>query len=332
MPSPRTIIIFCHYGNSGYLYYTLKQVRLTNPRARVVLLGDEANRKIALKAGAEHYRFEDFGDTDEGQEFENVYQHVAGEEHGKEFWTKFVFRRWFYVHGFLKQQGIRKFWHFDSDNMILVDLEKQENKFRDYDCTEQCGGMCMNGFISSFEVVDGYVKKINELFKDEAYLDKQRQDFIEYPKYAFTEMRAYATYKEQENVKSIQLSAIIDNECFDDCICQEDGFLRYARPVKKRLLKKLFLDAEGHFNCYHSESKTYIKMNSLNLSWVPDDLFLYILKYTSGDFSIAQVTLGQEDGYHTFDVFRRQRLSILKSLPKKLWIRLFGKRYRVSLF
>ena len=59
-------IIFCHYGNSPYLYYTLKQVKLTNPQNRIILLGDQDNKKVANKAKIEHYCFKDY---DEGLEY-----------------------------------------------------------------------------------------------------------------------------------------------------------------------------------------------------------------------------------------------------------------------
>ncbi|NEW78267.1 MAG: hypothetical protein GZ086_02340 [Gelidibacter sp.] len=311
-------ILFCHYGNSSYLNYILKQVKLTNPESRVILLGDENNNRIARKTGVEHYYFKDYDNSDEILNFEKVYHHVAGVKHKKEFWTKFVFKRWFYIHNFIKKNNINSFWHFDSDNMILSNLDKQESKFKDFDCTEQCNGICMNGYITSFQVVDGYVNKINNLFIDKDYLNEQKLDFERNPDYAFTEMRAYKAYKEQENIKSIRLNKIIDNESFDDCICQEHGYEMYNTPLGGRYLKKIYFDNYGNFYCYHISSSKYIKMNSLNLSWVPTSLFKLIFRKFKKNYRKPSPLIIEE--YLLLDVFQTKslKLKVLRLIPKPI--------------
>lgn len=307
-------IIFCHYGDSSYLKYSLKQVKLANPENRIILLGDEKNRAVAERAKVEHYFFENYNDSIEYQTFEGVYQHVAGIEHGREYWTKFVFKRWFHIHNFISKEKINSFWHFDSDNMILSNLNEQEYKFRNYDCTEQCNGICINGYISSFEVVDGYVKKINALFRNEDYLNEQRADFIQNPLYAFTEMRAYVTYREQEKINSIRLNTIINNESFDDCICQEQGYELYEYAINGRHLKKIYIDTKEDFYCYHIDSSKYIKMNSLNLSWVPDDLFKLILETYINGYNRSAA----DDEFILLDISYIQRKRGIKSKIKML--------------
>lgn len=309
-------ILFCHYGNSPYLIYTLKQVKLTNPECRIILLGDQENKNTAKIANVEHYYFKDYDNSAEILKFEAVFKHIAGIKHKKEFWTKFVFKRWFYIHNFIRKNNIDSFWHFDSDNMILSNLEDQEYKFKDFDCTEQCNGICMNGYISSFDVVDGYVNKINDLFVDEEYLNEQKIDFINNPDYAFTEMRAYKAYKEQEKIKSIRLNKIIDKESFDDCICQEHGYDVYTVPLGGRYLKKIYTDNHGTFYCYHLNSTTYIKMNSLNLSWVPTSLFKLVFKEFKKKYQKAG-PLKIED-YVLLDVFQTKSLRsrVLRLTPQ----------------
>ena len=311
-------IIFCHYGNSPYLFYTLKQVKLSNPENRIILLGDEDNKKVAHKAKIEHCCFKDYDDSDEIKVFNQVYQHIAGFKHKKEFWTNFVFKRWFYIHNFIKKNEINGFWHFDSDNMILSDLNKQEHKFKDFDCTEQCNGICMNGYISSYQVVNGYVNKINELFKDEAYLKKQKQDFIAHPDYAFTEMRAYKAYREQENINSVRLNKIIDNESFDDCICMDHGYERHESLLNNQYLKKIYFDAQGNFYCYHIESSQYVKMNSLNLSWVPTSLFKLVYKTYKNNIDNRKKVKNKD--LILLDIFQRNTFKekVLGCIPKSI--------------
>ena len=66
-------------------------------------------------------------------------------EHGRHEWTRFVFRRWFLMHNYLRANGVRRFWNFDSDTLILTRLSAQEHKFATVGATEQCSGICMNG-------------------------------------------------------------------------------------------------------------------------------------------------------------------------------------------
>lgn len=296
-------IIFVHYGNSEYLKYVFKCARLYNPTKRIILLGDQSNLKIALSNGIEHYLYEDFGKTHEAETFEKVYKHIAGEQHKKEFWTKFVFKRWFYVYGFIKENNFCDgFWHFDSDNMILTSLKDHEYKFENYDCTEQCNGICMNGLIAKSDVVEEYLKKINDLFQDNEYIEKQIKDFETKPKLAFTEMRAYKTFKEDSNIKTIRLNTIIDDESFDECICHTHGMETYNKKIGSRTLKKLYVSEDYKIFCYHLDKKRFIKMNSLNLSWVPNYLYHYILNVGKKNLNYTKNSYSKHN-YNVMDIW-----------------------------
>ncbi|WOO41433.1 hypothetical protein [Rubellicoccus peritrichatus] len=186
-------------------------------------------------------------------------------------WIDFVFRRWFIVHNFCRSQKINSFWHFDSDNMVLSDLSTHEVKFKDFDCTEQCGGSCMNGFISNLNVVTGYISKINEIFQRTEYLDNLQKEFDEeHPTYAFTEMRAYRIYKSESKIKTTRLASIIDNSSFDDCICSADDMETEKLP-SGTVIKKVHLSNSGFF--WKTQTGDYVKANSINLSWVPAYFF-----------------------------------------------------------
>ena len=130
-----TPILFCHYGNSTYLKYTLKAAKLFNPSKRIILLGDSTNRDVAVRSGVEHFFFSNYDNSEEIMTFDKVYKHVAGTKHTNKAWTKFAFKRWFFVHCFLRKEGIHRFWYFDSDDVILRDLSRQEGKFEGYDCS-----------------------------------------------------------------------------------------------------------------------------------------------------------------------------------------------------
>ena len=177
-------VIFIHYGYAEYLEYSLKSVKLFNPKKRVILLGDKQNRDVAKRCKIEHYDFDSYDYGNEIEIFNKVFKFIAGKNEKNSYWINFVFRRWFLIYTFLLKENIDSFWTFDSDNLILTNLEKFENFYSQYDCTEQCNGKCLNGFIPTRKVVKNYVDKINELFQKEEYIKNQEEVMSKNPFWA----------------------------------------------------------------------------------------------------------------------------------------------------
>lgn len=277
-------IVFIHYGDSSYLRYSLQSAKLTNPQKEIYLLGDSENEHLK-HIGIQHVNFSTFDNYPLVKKFDQVFKLIAGTEHqyhksrGTDYWTNFVFKRWFYIYEFIKLKGISRFWTFDSDNMILQDLSFGEVFFQDYDTTEQCGGICMNGLINNLEVVEGYVEKMIELFQDEEYLAQQRKIMVQNPKWAYTEMRAYEKYKQDTGIKSVKLNSESQDLIFDDCISfVEDGMEMGGFVHRGRVLKKLYRDNNWSLYVRQLKGDRYLKLANLNLSWVDDYIFEKVLK------------------------------------------------------
>ena len=266
-------IIFIHYGDSPYLEYTFKSTKIFNPTTRIILLGDERNQHYT-DLGIEHFFFSAYSNSQEFQLFKNVYKFIAGSEHGKSEWTQFVFQRWFHIFEFIQSQGIEKFWTFDSDTLIFANLQKYQSDLAKYDCTEQCNGSCMNGFVSSQKIVKGYLDTINNLFLDTKYLDEQTKSFIDNPNYAFTEMRAYAEYRNRNKLNTIQLQRISDEEIFDDCLCQPQG-MEFINGQKKLFFRN------GSLYQRVQDNQRLVRVNTINMSWTSiyliEELFTYVV-------------------------------------------------------
>lgn len=276
----KTPIIFIHYGDSEYLKYTLDLAKKNNPEKRIILLGDTNNQKYK-KLGIEHISFDKYNNSEEIRIFDKVYKFIAGKSQRKKDWTNFVFKRWFYIYNFIKSENINQFWTFDSDTLILNSLSQFEKDYKEFDCTEQCNGICMNGLINNQRVVEGYIKKINELFVREDYLKTQEKEFENHPDWAFTEMRAYATYKAESNIKTIRLNTILNHRAFDECICQEDEM--ETRHIKEthRPIKKLYFKNSKVYEKL-KESGELIEIQTINMSWVPLWLIERVYFYVSG--------------------------------------------------
>lgn len=272
-------IIFIHYGDAGYLRHTLAAARRSNPGKRIILLGDPTNRHFA-GPGITHHDMADFAAGSLISTFDKVFQLIKGDSHnyrklkGADFWTRFVFRRWFIIQEFITQQNITKFWTFDSDTLILAPLAPREARFATYDCTEQCRGKCLNGFIPSATIVRRYVERINELFQRPAYLEEQRVFFRTHKGLAFTEMSAYETFRTEDQLNTFHLALPVDGEAFDDALCFTENFAVHPEKIKGRLaIKDLHLHPAGAVFATEHSSQEQVRLLTLNLSWMPDYIF-----------------------------------------------------------
>ena len=86
-------IIFIHYGYSKYLSYVFECAKISNPDAEIILIGDDANKKVAQN------QLEDFDFGEKLKLFDQVYKLIATPhfdvfKHGKD-WNEFVFHKWF---------------------------------------------------------------------------------------------------------------------------------------------------------------------------------------------------------------------------------------------
>lgn len=275
------IIIFSHYGNSDYLNFTLQCARITNQDARLVLLGDDSNLAVAERWGWEHYNFSNFKSSLLDR-FDKVYKPVQGVKHqnikGGKDWLRYVFERWFFIEEFVTQQGIKRFWHFDSDTMILKDLKSYDEALVRYDFSAQCNGSCLNGIIST-QVASEYCVHICDLFDNLSYIAKQQIEFDTInPSYAFTEMRAFEHYIQQTNRPWKHLLTYQNDMIFDDCICQDHGF--EMCELKNGQVVKRFFSRQG--NVYANSGGKEVEFVTLNLSWVPIFVFEWALSALNG--------------------------------------------------
>jgi hypothetical protein len=145
----------------------------------------------------------------------------------------------------------------------------------------------MNGFVTNRQVVEGYLNKINELFQRESFLEGQRTSFQSLPRYAFTEMGAYVVYRDESSFKHINLNSIIDGETFMESVCtldehralSADEYELYDNKFLGYDVKKVFTAEDGSIFMFHLPSQQFVRLVTINMSWVPDCLFDAILKH-----------------------------------------------------
>ncbi|HZD53067.1 MAG TPA: hypothetical protein VE175_08470 [Woeseiaceae bacterium] len=273
-------IVLIHYGNSSYLPYVIEIAKRFNPHKEIIFLGDEENAYLE-SFGVSHYRFATSCGSPELELFDRLYPRIVNPSYPKSRWAQFVLQRWFMINTFIHKYNIDQFWTFDSDNFILTDLQFYEEEFARYDCTSQCSGRCMNGFVSSQGIVQRYIEKIIELLSDDNHVKHWHGLYKSDPSLFYNEMEAFAVFVEQEAVRNLPLAQIRDGRTFDDSITYENGMLMYEKTIKGRRVKKLYIN-DGEMYCKHLESDRLVKMDNLNLSWMPKYIFPLLFEYIVG--------------------------------------------------
>ena len=279
------VILFTHFGYSSYLECTLAAARKTNPEARLIFLGDEKNRVVAVKNGWEHYLYENYP-SELSPQFDALFHHVQGPKHspiknGKD-WLRYVFERWFYIDGFIKQAKIHRFWHFDSDTMILQNLEPHNQKLSNIDFTVQCNGICLNGIVTD-AIVTEFCQHILDLYADKEFLLLQQTEFNTiHPNWAFTEMRAFEDYLLKTHRPWVRLLNYDSDFAFDEAIRQAHSFQMGILPNGDEV--KNIYSLKGKI--FGIRAQKIVEFVTLNLSVVPDYVFDWSLAALNGKSSV----------------------------------------------
>ena len=287
MPSSTNFpILFIHYGASYYLKHVLKTAFYSNPNKKIILLGDEHNRRLTPR-NIYWIPFEKYShDNLLLEEFEKYFQPIEGTHHrynklrGTTFWLKFVFKRWFFIYSAIQDLGINKFWTFDSDTLLLAPLHSREDRFLNLDCTEQCLGKCLNGWVANPKLIQNYLELIISLFKDNDYLNIQRLRLQKESNLSFNEMDAWCEFKKVNKPKTRRLSQPQSGETFDDALAFVEEFEKSHTLIRNKTeVKKLSTSNKGGLFVHHKPSGAPLRLISANLSWMPEYLFVKLSKF-----------------------------------------------------
>lgn len=120
-------IVFIHLGPTipDYLPIALKQARLFNRDAEIVLIANEAATSSVLDKLTEHQitliNCESLNETSEHQCFLKSSKLDSKFRNG--FW-QYTFERFYYLHAFISQHNKKNVFHLEYDNMLYCNLEK----------------------------------------------------------------------------------------------------------------------------------------------------------------------------------------------------------------
>lgn len=116
------VLIYTHYGNPDYLHHSIGQSLISNPGARVVLIGDRENRI----EGVDHHLIQDY--VASSREVVGLYRHDSDNAYCYEL---FCIARWFVFLDLCRAKGFEEMFFLDSDYMLFTDLESELPSLRE---------------------------------------------------------------------------------------------------------------------------------------------------------------------------------------------------------
>jgi hypothetical protein len=150
-------LVFIHQRNSPYLGHTLAQARAWSPASPIYLIGDDSN------AGAHpfvtHVNMARYASS--ATAFRNVYRHFSP---NGEAYELFCFLRWFYLRDFLRESGLERIVHVDSDVLLYVDVNREQVNWYGYDLTLVRGYCAGNMFVNRRRAIEDLCDVIWDLY------------------------------------------------------------------------------------------------------------------------------------------------------------------------
>jgi hypothetical protein len=156
-----TALVFIHKGDSLVLKVAIAQANLSNPSARVILVGDDTYQMLNSPIKFEYERINDYSVT--AKKFESIYKHSSSNPYSYEL---FCFQRWFILRELAIKCNINsKFVYLDSDALIYADVDHIFPKIKtEMSVCNEVGPAFT--FFKSLSVLDDYCEFIYSSFTD----------------------------------------------------------------------------------------------------------------------------------------------------------------------
>lgn len=107
-----TTLIYIHIGWNDYLDGVFALTRHFNKKNKIILIGDDTNREVAIKYGFIHYQISEYEESIN-------YHHISV---NTELYEKFCFSRWFILKNFINANNVDHVLYSDSDNAVIYDF------------------------------------------------------------------------------------------------------------------------------------------------------------------------------------------------------------------
>ncbi len=253
---PDLPIVLIHAKNPDYLQYSLRCTRISNPGARICLLGDESNSRFDF---LEHYSFSPY--SERANRFARFFTNYS--TNGRDF-ELFCFQRWFILNEFLAEQGIEKCLYLDSDVMLFADAAAEQKKFAEFDFALATNIMACVLFLNNSRILGEFCG-----FLEDIYTKKDR--------YHYDKMVAHYAVRQRNGLKggacdmtafelfNLDYLAFVGNvvQIIDDSIYDPAMTTAFPGFETEQQVKRIFW-RENHPYGRHLKSNRYIRFNSMH--------------------------------------------------------------------
>jgi hypothetical protein len=140
-------LVFIHHRNSPYLAHTLAQARAWSPASPLYLIGDDSN--AGVYPFVNHVNMSRYAASADA--FRKIYRHFSP---NGEAYELFCFLRWFYLRDFLRESGLERIVHVDSDVLLYVDVNREQANWYGYDLTLVRGYCAGNMFVNRRRAIE----------------------------------------------------------------------------------------------------------------------------------------------------------------------------------
>jgi len=282
------MIIFNHKGLSWYQDPVFECVRKYNPNEDIVLIGDNTNKYLADKY---HFIFAHRDCLDYSDRYRGFLSNVQiiGTVKGEiGIRTTLESRlRWFRIYTFMKSNGVKDAWYFDSDVLVYQNLKMIEEKYNalPYWIIDTISGSSTR--INDIDYLNELCDTIYLLHLDPKFTYNQRLQVLQRindgKQYNFCDMTCIDQFRKNNSGSIGDLSNILNGCTFDPNINNLEINMKPSpyrfsqvisdrgQPRKKIMMSK---DDMGKYPYGFDEiSQQNIRLYTLNMSWLPPQEF-----------------------------------------------------------
>lgn len=265
-------ICFVHTGDSWYLWYTLRQARLTNPNADIILIGDR--HLPHYDPFVRHVAIQDY--FGEAAAFAKIYQHLSTNSHGYEL---FCFQRWFILKEYVERHAIDRCVYLDSDVMVYSDLGIEQACFADVDLTVTKGKNPQNMFVGGPAALERFCAFVTELYTRRAaeLQERYRVYRASHAEGGICDMTALDDYAQTYPERVADTAVIRDASTYDNNIRRSDGF-----AMRRRVKDLTWIDGRPYAR--HIATGQLVRFHSIHFQGGSKLLIPYFAHQRNLDF------------------------------------------------
>lgn len=239
-PAVGVPVVVVHKGPKPHVRFCLCKAADSNPRGRVVLLGDAANVGIGI---GEHHPCDDSSLRSDVAEFRAVYEHHGQAETFR--FERFCIERWFLVRNFMRRENLDRCLVIDSDVLLFCDVAEEADRFRDAAMTfarwDAARLVPHCNFVNGRDALESFCDHVLWLYRKPRRMEPLKAlNAKKFGRHWISDMSLFHDWTARHGFRVGMLAdALRDRVAYDDCIDRTTGFARRSflpgllRPWKR---------------------------------------------------------------------------------------------------